>query len=104
RHGVDLAVPGQQARLLLLAEDDQRQAAGRAVHAPAGDLQAPGARLLPQVREAVERPALEEALAHVRDAPLHVRLVLRVRRARRIGQEAAVLAVLQEAPRQPRRE
>src|SRR5581483_39988 len=67
-------------------------------------LQAPGARLLPQVREAVERPALEEALAHVRDAPLHVRLVLRVSRARRIGQEAAVLAVLQEAPRQPRRE
>ena len=59
-HGVGLAVVGQQVCPLLLLEDHQRQPPGGAVDPMAGHLQAPPARLRPQVRQVAKVGNLKE--------------------------------------------
>ena len=99
---VGLAVPGSEERELLLPEDLERPAAGRAVDALSRHLQAPAAGGGAQVDDVPEVAALEEALAHVGDAALDARLVAGMTHARGVGDEAAVAGVLEEAPREAR--
>ena len=65
---VGLAVPGSEERELLLPEDLERPAAGRAVDALPRHLEAPAAGGGAQVDDVPEVAALEEAFAHVGDA------------------------------------
>ncbi len=99
---VGLAVPGSEERELLLPEDLERPAAGRAVDALSRHLQAPAAGGGAQVDDVPEVAALEEALAHVGDAALDARLVAGMTHARGVGDEASVAGVLEEAPREAR--
>ena len=92
-----LAVPGDQDRLLLVQEDLQGLATSGSVDAHSGDVAAPAGRFRTEVGQVPEIAALEEALPGVLDAPLHYRLVLRVTHPGRIGDEAPVLGVFQEA-------
>ena len=62
-----------------------------------GDIPTPAGRLIPEVGQAPELPALEEALPDVLDAPLDMGLVLGVTHPCRVGDEAPVLGVLKEA-------
>ena len=73
---VGLFVPGQESVSFLLREDLQRPAPGGAVDPLSGDITTPAGRFFPEVGQIPELPALEEALPHVLDAPLHVGLVL----------------------------
>ena len=66
-----------------------------------GDITTPACRFFPEVGRVPELPALEEALPHVLDAPLHLGLVLGVSHPGRVGDEAPVLGVFQEAPGEP---
>ena len=75
---VGLALPGGQGLALLTLEDLQRPAPGGAVHPHSGDITAAACRFFPEVRQAVEVAALEEALPDVLDTPLHLGLVLGV--------------------------
>ena len=88
---VGLAIPGSEGMPLLILEDDQGLLPGGAMHAMPSNITTPTCRFLPQVGEAAEAAALEEALPHVLDASLHLGLVLGVTHAGRIGDEAAVL-------------
>ena len=54
-------------------------------------------RLIPEVGQVPELPALEEALPHVLDVPLDVGLVPEVTHPCGIGDEAPVLGVFKEA-------
>ena len=65
------------------------------------DITTPACRFCPEVSQAVEVAALEEALPHVLDAPLHVGLVLGVSHPGGVGDEPPVLGVFQEAPGEP---
>src|SRR3989304_6967231 len=60
-------------------------------------LKTPPYGLSTEVGEVMELPALEETLPDVGDVPFDLRLVLGVTYPRRVGDEAPVLAVLQEA-------
>ena len=55
-----------------------------------------------QLGEVAKLRALEEALAHVRDAALDPRLVARLAHARGVADEATLAGVLEEAPREAR--
>ena len=88
---VGLAIPESEGVPLLILEDDQGLLPGGAMHAMPSNITTPTCRFLPQVGEAAEAAALEEALPHVLDASLHLGLVLGVTHAGRIGDEAAVL-------------
>ena len=85
----------------LILEDLQRPAPGGAVNPHSGDITAPASRFFPEVSQAFEVAALEEALADVLDAPLHLGLVLGVSHPGGIGDEPPVLGVFQEAPGEP---
>ena len=95
---VGLAVPGGQGLAFLILEDLQRLAPGGAVHPHSGDITAPAGRFCPEVSQAVEVAALEEALPHVLDTPLHVGFVLGMPDPHHVGNEPPVLGVFQEAP------
>ena len=62
-----------------------------------GDIPTPAGRLIPEVGQVPELPALEEALPDVLDAPLDVGLVPGVTHPCGIGDEAPVLGVFKEA-------
>src|SRR3990170_4038144 len=62
-----------------------------------GHLKTPPYGLSTEVGEIMELPALEETLPDVGDVSFDLRLVLGVTYPRRVGDEAPVLAVLQEA-------
>ena len=66
-----------------------------------GHVTTPPGRGIPEVGQIPELPALEEALPHVLDAPLHVGLVPGVTHPCGVGDEATMLGVLQEAPGEP---
>ena len=93
---VGLAVPGQQRMTLLILENHQGLLAGGAIDPHPSHLQTPVLGFRPQVGQAVEISALEEALPDVLHIPLHLGLVLGVARPRRIGDETPVLGVLQK--------
>lgn len=78
-------------------EDLQGQLPRRSVDAEAGDVPAPALRLLPAVLQGAEAPSFKEALAHVLDVALDMRLVLWSPHPRRVGDKAACLAVFEEA-------
>ena len=65
-------------------------------------LEAPAPGGVAQFGEVPELRALEEALAHVRDAALDPRLVARLAHARGVADEATLAGVLEEAPREAR--
>ena len=71
------------------------------MHPLSGDITAPACRFFPEVGQVPELPALEEALPHVLDAPLHVGHVLGVAHPGGVGDEAPVLGVFQKAPGEP---
>ncbi len=79
-----------------------RELAGRTVDAQSGNLATPAFGLVPAVIQVAEVPSLEEAFAYVLDTALDVRFVFGLAHARRIDEEAASLAVLEEAPSRPR--
>ena len=99
---VGLPVPGGEQRALLLLEDLERAFAGRPVDALPRHLERPAPGGVAQLGEVAELRALEEALAHVRDAALDPRLVARLAHARGVADEAAPAGVLEEAPREAR--
>ena len=99
---VRFPVPRGEQRALLLLEDLERPPAGRPVDAQPRHLQAPAPGGGAQLGEVPELGALEEALAHVRDAALDARLVAGPAHACGVGDEAALAGVLQEAPREAR--
>jgi len=74
RHVVDDAVVRLQLLLLFGGEDLQGQLPRRSVDAEAGDVPAPALRLLPAVLQGAEAPSFKEALAHVLDVALDMRL------------------------------
>ncbi len=84
-HFVRFAVPRGEQRALLLLEDLERAPAGRRVDALPRHLQTPAPGGGAHLGEVAEGGALEEALAHVRDAALDARLVAGPARARRVG-------------------
>ena len=88
---VGLAVPLGQGLTFLILEDLQRVAPGSAVDPPSGDITTPAGRFFPEVGQVPELPALEEALPHVLDAPLHMGLVLGVAHPAGVGDEPPVL-------------
>ena len=94
---VGLAVPGSQRLALLVQEDLQGLTAGGAVDSLSGDVTAPASRFRTEVVQVFEIAALEEPLPGVLDAPLHYGLVFGVTHPGRIGDEAPVLGVFQEA-------
>ena len=96
-----LAVPGGQGLAFLITEDLQRLAPGGAVDPLSGDITTPPCRFCPEVAQVPELPALEEALPHVLDAPLHMGFVLGASHPGGIGDEPPVLGVFQEAPGEP---
>ena len=98
---VGLPVPGGEQRALLL-EDLERAFAGRPVDALPRHLERPAPGGVAQFGEVPELRALEEALAHVRDAALDPRLVARPAHARGVADEAALAGVLEEAPGEAR--
>ena len=103
-HLVRFAVPGPEGGALLLHEDHERLPVGGAVGAPPCHRDAPVAGLLAQLGDITELGALEEALAHVGDVALDARFVAGMAHARRVGEEAAVLGVVEEAPGRARME
>ena len=98
---VGFAVPGGQGAKLLLPEDLKRFSTSGAVDALPGHVTTPPGRGIPEVGQVPELSALEEALPHVLDAPLHEGLVLGVTHPCGVGDEATMLGVLQEAPGEP---
>ena len=76
-HVVGLVGERQQVGTFDLFERDQRDLASATVHAATGDLQAPGFSLTSRVGQIAEVAAFSEALAHVADGPLHMRLHVR---------------------------
>ena len=88
---VGLAIPGSQCRTFLFLKDLQRLPSGGAMDPLSGDIPTPAGRLIPEVGQVPELPALQEALPHVLDAPLDVGLVPGVTHPCRIGDEAPVL-------------
>lgn len=101
---IRVTVVRQQVGLLLLAEDGERPPAGGAVDALTRYLQAPAPGLRPQVGQVAKLAAFEEPFSDVGHAPLDVGFVLGMPRPGRVGQEAPLLAVLQEAAGRPRRQ
>ena len=97
---IGLAVPGSQGLALLVQEDLQGLAAGGAVDAQSGDVAAPALGLISDICQVPEPAALEEALPCVLDAALHHGLVFGMAHPGRIGDEAPILGVFQEAPGQ----
>ena len=62
-----------------------------------GHLQTPLPRLLAQVSKVMELPAFEEALPGIRHLTLDLWLIFGMACSRRVGDEAAVLGILQKA-------
>ena len=95
---VGLAIPGNQSIPLLILEDHQGLSPRGAVDAQTGDVAAPVPGLLPDIGQVFELAALEKALSGVGHASLHLGLVLGMTGPGRVGDEAPVLGVFQEAP------
>ena len=87
---VRFPVPRGEGRALLLLEDLERPPVGRPVDALPRHLQAPAPGGGAHLGEVAEVGALEEALAHVRDAALDPGLVAGPAHACGVGDEAAV--------------
>ena len=94
---VGFAVPGVQGLALLVQEDLQRLTPGGAMNTQSGDVATPAGRFRTEVVQVLEFTALEEAFPDVLDAPLHLGLVPWMAHPGRIGDEAPVLGVFQEA-------
>ena len=58
---VGLAIPGSQCRTFLFLKDLQRLSSGGAVDPLSGDIPTPAGRLIPEVGQVPELPALEES-------------------------------------------
>src|SRR5262249_23814281 len=97
RHVVRLVANWQHLDLLVLLEHDHGDVTGAAMDASTSHAQAPRLRLPSSIEQIAEPTALPEALTHVADGPLDVRLVLRMAHPRWVEQEPARLAVLEEA-------
>ena len=97
---VGLAVPREQGLALLVQEDLQGLTLRGAVNAHSGDITAPADRFRTEVGQIPELGSLEEAFPGVLDAAFYPGLVLGVSHPGRIGDEAPVLRVFQEAPGQ----
>lgn len=99
---VGFIVVGQKLILFLFLEDHQWQTPCCAMHPPPGYLKIPLPRLLAQVLKVMELPAFEEALSGIWNLSLHFWFVLGMPRPCRVGDEAAVLGILQKASGQSR--
>jgi hypothetical protein len=94
---VRLAVIREKGGLLFLLENHQGKASRGTMDTLASYLHTPVLRLSAQVCYANEVSALEEALPYILNATLHTGLVMGMAYSGRVGEEPAVLGILQKA-------
>jgi len=99
---VGFIVVGHKLVLFLFLEDYQWQTPPCAMHPPPGYLKTPPPCLLTQVLKVMELSVFEEALPCIWNLLLHFGFVLGMPQPCRVGDEAAVLGILQKASGQSR--